>query len=204
MGGLKTASRCSVAALVGLATGLMACSGFWRQRAACEQAVLAFCEMSEHCGGEEAGSCKSARSSVITSCSFSVEESTACVEAVNDVLADDCPEVPTDIPCPAEVITAPSGEGEGEGARDTAYHLCASANDCNTPGDCARPDNRTTAFCTASCGTSGECPAPTNGLDAQCIPLTGLGNTCVAGCQADNDCAEGLVCADGTSCIPAS
>jgi hypothetical protein len=188
---------------VGVVVITLGCDGFWRQRAACEQAVVAYCAMSEHCGGEAAGSCESARSSLVTSCSFSVEDSTVCVEAANALLADDCAAVPTDIACPAEVVTAPSGEGEGEGQRDTTYRVCTNSNECDAPLECAAPDNRTTAFCLVACAEASTCPAPTNGFDAQCLPLTGLGNTCVAGCQADTDCAEGLVCADGTNCFPA-
>ena len=32
-----------------LGASSLSCDDFWQQRAGCEQAVLAFCEMTEHC-----------------------------------------------------------------------------------------------------------------------------------------------------------
>ena len=205
MGGTRKASILWPFASALVFSGCLgACSGFWQQRASCEQMVLAFCEMSEHCGGEGAGTCRSARSKLLTSCSTSVDDASICVESINDALAEDCAAVPADIACPAEVITAPTSGSEGEGEGDTVYRLCSGdPSVCGDLPDCGAPGNRESAMCTKTCTQASDCPDPSNGFAALCVPLSNLGDVCVAGCRLDTDCAEGMACVDGANCIPA-
>lgn len=160
--------------------------------------VLAFCTMSDHCGGEDIDSCNAARASLLTSCATTVDDSATCVEAVNGALANECSVVPADLPCPAEVLSPPAAEGEGEGSRDTRYRLCSDDDGCEAPLVCSQPVADELRFCSLNCAAPSECPAPTNGQDAVCF----AGLFCAAGCESDQQCAEDMTCSANPGCIP--
>ena len=179
-------------AIVSASLSGIGCDDFWRSNAACEQTVVAYCAMRAHCGATESiETCESDRLA-LTTCPADINTATSCVEAINDVLASDCTE-------PGPPILACTAELE----RDTVYRTCSQNDVCSDALACIGLNTASTGtklMCSQTCDIQSRdniCPVATNGFSALCIE-----GICTAGCIADVDCAEDMVCVNG-ACTPA-
>lgn len=151
---------CSAAA----ALSCFGCESFLRQQAACEQVRVAFCEMREHCGGVDAASCRRALGTRIDCGNVDVNDASACVGALNELLATECTEIPADLGC-SPVLWAVSGETCITASECGPSLLCRDTGNCVTPDQFCQPNatlarDGVTCACDFATDANGGCSEP--------------------------------------------
>lgn len=177
-----------------------------QDEAACDQTVIALCELEEQCrGGSSLDTCLSVRDDF--TCTVDVDASEACVDAVNAILAGDCAGIDDELPCPnldqANLY---------DGCSDTV--ICAAGRECLEIVEGER-------LCSVDCGNDTTCPEgggcflaggfclPTCSATAFCDGVSACVNerceTCESLCTDFGsfdgcDCTIGLPCGADSQC----
>ena len=127
-----------------------------RESAACEQVLIGLCEFEERCGGGvDASTCE--RKHPNFTCTVDVDESAACIDAINAALDADCAGA-ADLPCP---LLQQAG----------LYQACSEDLVCSDSRSCGVVDGA--SICTAACDDDTACPER-GGCDVdtqRCFPL---------------------------------
>ena len=144
--------------------------------ASCDQTLIALCEVESVCGdGLPVGACLT--SNLDFTCTVSVQTSAACVEAINDMLRDECAGFgEATLPCP---LLTQAG----------LYTPCSESLVCAANAPCAEGVSVDGPICSAACDASTPCPAG-GGCSS--------GGFCAPGCSDEFVCADSELCtADG-------